>query len=119
MKAQKIRIKNKSVSRERRAKIIELESILSIKMLNIVRQFDMAYGKLKDLMGETGGIPKEEAMVLKDDARRALRELSDSTKGFCERVGITYYPPKGLRMKKPNSIKLIEEKLAVDPKLTN
>lgn len=99
MKAQKIRVKNKFGFRERRAKIIELESIWGMKMLNIVRQFDQAYGKLKERWGETCGIPEKEAMVLRDDALNAIRELSDSTKRFSERVGITYYPPKGLRTK--------------------
>ena len=102
MKEQKIRVKNKSVSRERRVKIIELESIWGIKMLNIVRQFDMAYGKLKELWGESEGIPEEEAMVLRDNALNAIREFSDFMKLFSERVGITYYPPKDLRNERDN-----------------
>lgn len=107
MKAQKIRIKHKSGLRERRTKIIELESILSIKMLNIVRQFDMAYGKLKDLMGETGGIPKMEAMGLRDDALKATREFSDFMRDFSEKVDFKYYPPKGLGSKKPKGLRLV------------
>jgi hypothetical protein len=96
MKAQKFRIKNKSGSRERRPKIIELESIWGIKMLNIVLQFDIAYGKLKDLWSESGGIPEEEAMVLRDNALNAIREFSDFMRDFSEKVDFKYYPPKGL-----------------------
>jgi hypothetical protein len=102
MKTQKIRVKNKFGFRERRAKIIELESIWGMKMLNIVRQFDMAYGKLKGLWSESGGISEEEAMVLRDNALNAIREFSEFMKLFSERVGITYYPPKGLRNERDN-----------------
>jgi hypothetical protein len=107
MKAQKIRIKNKSGSRKRRAKVIELESIWGMKLLNMVRQFDMAYGRLKDLMGETGGIPEEEAMVLRDNALKAVREFSDFIRNFSEKVDFKYYPPKGLGSKKPKGLRLV------------
>jgi hypothetical protein len=116
MKIQKIKVKNNYVLRERRAKIIELESIMSIKMLNIVRQFDMAYGNLKERWGETGGIPEEEAMILRDDALNAIREFSDFMRDFSEKVDFKYYPPKGLGGKKPSFMKLIEENAVLDSK---
>jgi hypothetical protein len=43
MKKEEIKVKKKTVSRGSRAKTIEMESALGIKMFNIVRQFDMAY----------------------------------------------------------------------------
>ncbi len=110
MKAQKFRIKNKSISREGRVKIIELESIWGIKMLNIVRQFDMAYGKFKDLWSESGGIPEEEAMVLRDNALNAIREFSDFMRDFSEKVDFKYYPPKGFGNQEPEKIKIGSEK---------
>lgn len=96
MKKQEIRIKKKTVSRGSRAKTIEMESALGIKMFNIVRQFDMAYIKFKSQWGELDGIPEEEALVLRDDALNAVREFSDFMSRFSAQVDFKYYPPKGL-----------------------
>ena len=109
MRKQEIRIKKKNVSRGSRAKTIEMESALGIKMFNIVRQFDMAYIKFKSRWGELDGIPEEEALALKDNALNAVREFSDFMSRFSERVDFTYYPPKGFG-KKPDRSKLIQEK---------
>ncbi len=65
-------------------------------MFNIVRQFDMAYIKLKSQWGELDVIPEEEAPVFKDNALDAIREFSDFMSWFSERVDFKYYPPKGL-----------------------
>ncbi len=96
MKKQEIRVKKKTVSRGSLAKTIEMESALGITMFNIVRQFDMAYNKLKSRWGELDGIPEEDALVLKDEALNAIREFSDFMSRFSERVDFKYYPPKGL-----------------------
>lgn len=96
MKKQEIKVKKKTVSRGSRAKTIEMESALGIKMFNIVRQFDMAYIKLKNQWEELDGIPEDEAMVLRDNALDAVRDFSDFMSRFSERVDFKYYPPKGL-----------------------
>ncbi len=96
MKKQEIKVKKKTVSRGSRAKTIEMESALGIKMFNIVRQFDMAYIKLKSQWGELDGIPEEKVMVLKDEALNAVREFSNFMSRFSEQVDFKYYPPKGL-----------------------
>jgi len=96
MKKQEIKVKKKTVSRGSRAKTIEMESALGFKMFNIVRQFDMAYIKLKSQWGELDGIPEDEATVLGDDALNAVREFSDFMSRFSEQVDFKYYPPKGL-----------------------
>jgi hypothetical protein len=99
VKVQKIRIKYKSGSRGR-VKTIEMGSMWGMKMLSIVCQFDRAYCKLKDRWGESGGIPGEEAMAIREDALDAMREFSDSMERFSEKVGVAYYPPKGFRNKR-------------------
>ncbi len=109
MKKQEIRIKKKTVSRGSRAKTIEMESVLGIKMFNIVRQFDMAYIKFKSQWGELDGIPEEEAMVLRDDALNAVREFSDFMSRFSEQVDFKYYPPKGLGKRLLSKINLAKE----------
>jgi hypothetical protein len=97
MKAQKIRVKNKSGSRERRPKTIDLKHPLSIMTMNIVRQLDMAESKLRYSMGEPGyGITIEEAMVLLKSATEIVQDFSKFASQFCEKVGFDYYPPKGL-----------------------
>ena len=99
MKKQEISIKKKTVSRGSRAKTVEMESALGIKMFNIVRQFDMAFIKFKSQWGELDGIPEDEALVLKDEALNAVREFSNFMSRFSERVDFKYYPPKGLGKK--------------------
>ncbi len=102
MKTQEIRIKNKAVSRERRAKTIELKHPLNIMMVNIVRQLDMAESKLRYSMGEPGqGITVEEARVLLESATEIVQNFSKFAGHFCKKVGFDYYPPKGLETKKP------------------
>ena len=96
MKKQEIKVTKKTVSRGSRAKTIEMESALGIKMFNIVRQFDMAYIKFKNQWEELDGLPEEEAMVLKDEALNAVREFSNFMSRFSEQVDFKYYPPKGL-----------------------
>jgi hypothetical protein len=115
MKKQEIRVKKKTVSRGSRAKAIEMESALGIKMFNIVRQFDMAYIKFKNQWEELDGIPEDEAMVLRDNALDAVREFSDFMSRFSERVDFKYYPPRGLGKKSDRS-EMIQEKIAADSK---
>jgi hypothetical protein len=95
MKKEEFKVKKKTVTRGNRAKTIEMESALGIKMFNIVRQFDMAYIKFKSQWGELDGIPEEEALVLRDNALNAVREFSNFMSQFSERVDFKYYPPKG------------------------
>lgn len=110
MKIQKIKVKNNYVLRERRPKTIELKHPLSIMIMNIVRQLDMAESKLRYSMGEPGqGITIEEAMVLLNNATEIVQDFSKSASQFCEKVGFDYYPPKGLETKKPKGLRLVQK----------
>jgi hypothetical protein len=100
VKAQKVMVDNNTGNLRSRAKIIQLTTMWGMKMLSIVRQFDMAYGKLKDLWGESGGISVEEARAIREDALNAMREFSKFMERFSEGVDFTYYPPKGLKNRK-------------------
>ena len=120
MKAQKIRIKNEGLRRERRAKTVELNYPMSIMMMNIVRQFDMARSKFQQLWGHPGsGVTWDEGLALKEDALNAVREFSEFTSQFCERVGFEYYPPKGLAKQKPNPSKLLQKTTGLDAESTD
>ena len=91
----------KKESKGKQVKAKELQSSLSVKMLNIVTQFDMAYSKLRTLKGELGGIPEKEALVLVENAQKAVQDFSSFTRQFCAKVGVAYYPPKGMANKLP------------------
>ena len=104
--------KNESKGKQVKAK--ELQSSLSVKMLNIVTQFDMAYGKLRTLRGELGGISEKGALVLVENAQKAVQDFSSFTSQFCAKVRVAYYPPKGMANKLPEEI-MIKEKAESEP----
>jgi len=83
-----------------RAEVIKFTSPLSGKLLDMVRQFDKAYSKMKMQWGESGGVTEEEGLILKEDALNAAREFSTFMNQFCEKVDFKYFPPKGLGRKK-------------------
>jgi hypothetical protein len=95
MEKKKVRIEEKTA---------DLNSSLAITMSHIVNQFDMAYGKLKILRGEPGGISEKETLALIENAQKAVREFSLFMCQFSEKVNFKYYPPKGM------GEKVLEEK---------
>ena len=75
----------KKESKGKQVKAKELQSSLSVKMLNIVTQFDMAYGKLRTLKGELGGIPKRKRWFLSKMPRRLFRISPASPGSFAQK----------------------------------